>query len=81
MNASKFVNEDVIKTATRVIEKNVKEGWMVNPNPKVVAGIFKSLIRCNGECPCDNHSAEKECPCSGYRLEDHCCCQLYVKQD
>ena len=79
MSVSKYITEDVIKTVISIAQKNVKEGWQVNPNPKVVEGIFKGLIRSSGQCPCSNNSQEKECPCSGYRNEDKCCCNLYVK--
>ena len=80
MSVSKYITEDVIKTVISIAQKNVKEGWQVNPSSKVVEGIFKGLIRCSGQCPCSNNSQEKECPCSGYRTEDHCCCNLYVKR-
>jgi len=61
------------------VKANVKEGWILNPNEKIVNGIIKGLIRNNGECPCHNESEEKNCPCSGYRKENHCCCSLYLK--
>ena len=79
MAISRFITEKTIKTVTNIAQKDAKEGWQVNPNPKVVEGIFKGLIRCSGQCPCSNNSQEKECPCSGYRNEDKCCCNLYVK--
>lgn len=79
MSVSKYITKDVIKTVISIAQKNAKEGWQVNPNSKVVEGIFKGLIRCSGQCPCSNNSEEKLCPCSGYRTEDHCCCNLYVK--
>lgn len=62
----------------------IKEGWQLNPNQKVVAGILKGLARCDGECPCHNPGATREdrmCPCKEYRENDHCCCSLYVKQE
>lgn len=62
------------------IEKNLKPGWIINPNEKVVNGIIKGLNRCNGECPCNNNSYDKNCPCSNYREHDHCCCNLYIKE-
>lgn len=31
-----------------------KEGWVLNPNDKVVNGILKMVERNNGECPCHN---------------------------
>ena len=40
-----------------------KEGWVLNPNDKVVNGIFKMVERNNGECPCHNNSEDKHCPC------------------
>ena len=51
------------------VKKNIKKGWILNPNEKVVNGIIKGLNRCNGECPCSNNSREKQC-----------CCNLYIKE-
>ena len=61
------------------VQNNIKEGWQLNPNEKVVNAIIKGINRCEGECPCNNDSDEKMCPCSGYRINDKCCCNLYVK--
>lgn len=61
------------------IKANIKDGWMLNPNEKVVKGIMNGINRCDGECPCNNNSDDKRCPCSNYRLHDKCCCNLYVK--
>lgn len=61
------------------VQNNIKEGWQLNPNEKVVNGIIKGINRCGGDCPCDNKSEDSKCPCSGYRFEDKCCCNLYVK--
>lgn len=60
----------------------IKEGWMLNPNPKVVEGVMKGIERCDGECPCHNKYAgttDAICPCKAYREEDYCCCGLYIK--
>lgn len=62
------------------IKSNIKEGWILNPNEKVVNGIIKGLNRCNGECPCCNDSEDKHCPCSNYREYNRCCCTLYIKK-
>lgn len=56
-----------------------KEGWVLNPNDKVVNGILKMIERNNGECPCHNNSTDKKCPCSDYRENDICHCGLYQK--
>lgn len=56
-----------------------KEGWMLNPNDKIVNAILKRVEANNGECPCHNTCIDKHCPCSGYREDDKCCCNLYVK--
>lgn len=60
--------------------KGIKEGFILNPNPKVVAGVIKGINRNEGECPCHNESRDKRCPCSNYREEGHCCCSLYILQ-
>ena len=56
-----------------------KEGWVLNPNDKVVNGILKMIENNDGKCPCMNNSIEKECPCSDYRKNDVCHCGLYLK--
>ncbi len=61
------------------VQNNIKEGWQLNPNEKVVNAIIKGINRCEGECPCNNDAEEKMCPCSNYRINDKCCCNLYVK--
>ena len=60
-----------------------KEGWILNPNDKIVNGIIKGLERNNGHCPCHNKyngSDNDICPCKCYLEEDSCCCQLYLKK-
>lgn len=61
------------------IKENLREGWKLNPNEKVVSAIVKRLNKNEGICPCANDSEEKHCPCSNYRIKDKCCCSLYVK--
>ena len=56
-----------------------KEGWILNPNDKIVNSILKMCEKNNGECPCHNESEDKHCPCSDYRLNDKCHCGLYLK--
>ena len=63
------------------VKGNLREGWVLNPNEKIVNGIIKGINRCNDDCPCNNDSEEKHCPCSNYRTKDKCYCKLYVKQD
>jgi ferredoxin-thioredoxin reductase catalytic subunit len=61
------------------ISNNIREGFIINPNEKVVNGIIKGINRNNGECPCSNDSIDKLCPCSNYRELGKCCCTLYIK--
>lgn len=59
-----------------------KEGWVLNPNDKVVNAILKRIELNGGECPCQNPGQTREdrlCPCRHYREEDQCCCSLYVR--
>jgi len=61
-----------------------KEGWIVNPDSRIVEGIKKGLERCEGHCPCCNkyHGTDDDiCPCKAYLEEDYCCCKLYVKEE
>ena len=62
----------------------IKEGWILNPNEKIVKGITKAIERNEGKCPCVHNSEEYEeksllCPCSDYLKKDICCCNLYLK--
>jgi ferredoxin-thioredoxin reductase catalytic subunit len=63
------------------IKNNIKTGFKLNPNEKIVNGIINGLNRNNGECPCVNDSTDCNCPCSNYREKDKCCCTLYVKDN
>lgn len=61
----------------------IKPGFILNPNEKIVEGIKRGLVRCDGECPCHNTGETKEdrmCPCKNYREYDNCCCKLYIKK-
>ena len=61
-----------------------KEGWVLNPNDKLVNAILKRCEACGGECPCDNPGETQEdriCPCKSYIENDKCCCGLYLKID
>ena len=57
-----------------------KEGWILNPNDKIVNSILKRCEANDGECPCLNTSVDKHCPCSDYRENDICKCNLYLKE-
>ena len=61
------------------VKNNIRPGWQLNPNEKVVNGIIKGINRCNGDCPCNNDAEELHYPCSNYRLNNKCCCKLYLK--
>ena len=63
-----------------MIEILRKDGWILNPNDKIVNSIIKRCVANNGECPCLNDSEDKHCPCSNYREKDICCCKLYIKE-
>lgn len=61
-----------------------KQGWILNPNDKIVNAILKRLEVTEGECPCCNSGETKEdrmCPCRSYLEDDYCCCKLYLKED
>ena len=62
-----------------MVHINRTEGWILNPNDKVVNGILKMVENNNGECPCQNNSIDKHCPCSDYREKNLCHCGLYLK--
>lgn len=57
-------------------------GHSLNSNDKVILGISKGLLRCQGECPCDQGDIpieDKLCPCKKFREDNVCKCNLYVK--
>lgn len=56
-----------------------KEGWILNPNDKIVNSIIKRIEKNDGKCPCHNTGHDTKCPCSDYREQDICHCSLYVK--
>ena len=66
-----------------------QEGFMLNPDDKVVNGVIKGLNRCSGKCPCYHPKEDEEvipdedlmCPCKEYRENKHCRCSLYVKEE
>lgn len=61
----------------------IKDGFIVNPNKKIVNGILNGLKRNNGHCPCHNKYSGTDddiCPCKSYREENYCCCNLYIKK-
>lgn len=61
-----------------------KEGWVLNPNDKVVNAILKRCEANNGECPCQNPGKTREdklCPCLEYRENNICHCTLYIKDE
>lgn len=67
----------------KMITNFIKEGWELNPNPKVVNAILKRIDANDGECPCQNPGETREdrlCPCKEYRENNICHCTLYVKQ-
>lgn len=59
-----------------------KEGWILNPDDKVVNGIFRALERTNGHCPCvhPERIGHDQCPCASYLEHDICYCNLYLKE-
>lgn len=69
------------KNKYKMIQFYRKEGWVLNPNDKVLNAIIKRIVLNNGECPCHNESADKHCPCSDYREKGICHCGLYLKVD
>ena len=60
-------------------KKNCMEGWILNPNEKIVNGIIKGINRNDGNCPCVNDSVDPRCACSNYREKGVCKCGLYIK--
>lgn len=63
----------------KYIKENIKEGFQLNPNEKIVNGIINGINRNDGNCPCSNTSYDTKCPCSNYREQNKCCCSLYIE--
>ena len=60
-----------------------KEGWILNPNDKIVNSILNRIELNDGECPCFTGNGTHEdrcCPCKEYREKDVCHCTLYIKK-
>lgn len=63
-----------------MIEIYRKNGFVLNPNDKVVNALLKMIERNEGKCPCaGNTSEDLHCPCSNYREHENCTCGLYIK--
>jgi ferredoxin-thioredoxin reductase catalytic subunit len=61
-----------------------KEGWVLNPNDKVVNSILRMCEKNDGICPCMHDNEEYEgkdlhCPCTDYTVKNKCVCGLYKK--
>lgn len=64
------------------VSKNCREGFILNPNQKIVQGIIRGINRCNGECPCHHEDdGDKHCPCEQYRIHNKCVCTLYIPKE
>jgi len=87
-------DEDEIRTWTEEYAK--KNGWVLNPDKKVLTAVIRGLARNKkkfGEryCPCRLRSGDMEkdraiiCPCICHKDEiaqdGHCHCQLYYRKD
>jgi len=62
-----------------------KEGWMLNPNDRIVNAIVRRCGKCGGLCPCAHETEDYEgkdlhCPCTDYTVKDVCVCGLYIKK-
>ena len=58
----------------------IKDGFILNPNDKIVSSLTRMIERNNGNCPCSGNTSEDlHCPCSNYRLHSECTCGLYKK--
>lgn len=55
-NIKKQMNKNKDMVDLEYVKGNLREGWMLNPNEKIVNGIIKGINRCNGDCPCNNDS-------------------------
>jgi ferredoxin-thioredoxin reductase catalytic subunit len=69
-----------------MIEIHRKEGWILNPNDKIVNAILKRCSKNEGLCPCVHNSEDYEgkdlhCPCTDYTMKNKCECGLYIKDD
>lgn len=65
------------------IIKDAPKGFHLNENEKVVNGIERGLVRCQGHCPCHHKEECSEddliCPCKQFREKGICVCGLYIK--
>lgn len=58
----------------------IKDGFILNPNDKIVSSLTRMIERNNGNCPCSGNTSEDlHCPCSNFRDHNECTCGLYLK--
>ena len=58
----------------------IKDGFVLNPNDKIVSSLTRMIERNNGNCPCSGNTSEDlHCPCSNLRDHNECTCGLYLK--
>ncbi len=66
--------------STTMIQILRKNGFILNPNDKVVNALLQMIERNEGKCPCSGNTSEDlQCPCSNYKNKNNCCCGLYKK--
>lgn len=60
-----------------------KEGWMLNPDDKIVNNIIRMVGNNGGHCPCKHpeRQGHDQCPCHEYLANDKCYCKLYIKEE
>lgn len=77
-DTSLFSSEGSNPSTSAMVTILRKEGFMLNPNDKVVNSLLKMIERNEGNCPCNgNTSEDKHCPCSNYVNNNNCICGLY----
>ena len=58
----------------------IKDGFILNPNDKIVSSLTRMIERNNGNCRCSGNTSEDlHCPCSNFRDHNECTCGLYLK--
>jgi len=95
-NSGRLKTTDENETLAWAEDYAKKNGWVLNPDAKVLASVIRGLARNKrkfGEqyCPCRLRSGDKEkdraiiCACIYHRDEiekdGHCHCQLYYRKD
>lgn len=76
-----IIDDKVLALSKKLMEKDLKFGWEINPDNDYVRGVIRGLIRREGHCLSQAPQEENTiCPCKNYRDNRECKCKLYLRK-